>query len=260
MENFLAIPKIALQHEDGYISHIDGFFSLEESANFFVLIKDSIYYSQFEKLEGQVNRNTDFGDLLYRIARISNFTRWLEIGTWNGKGTTTCILDGFRDSDKKDAKLITYEANKYMCEIAKRNLQAHSKFDSVIFNEGRIANDSPFPSVKNLSETTRNSDFFKRYYGSEKQLYENAKQIRPEFSPEVCILDGAEYTGQLDFESVPKDQLKIIFLDDVNCDKNKIIVEQLMKNSSWKLYKKSDSRNGWACFLRNDLVDTLLLG
>ena len=254
MENFLAIPKDALKHKDGYITHINGYFTLEESANFFILIKDSIYYSQFEQLEGQINRKTDFGDLLYRIALVSNFTRWLEIGAWNGKGTTSCILDGFRDSDKKDAKLISYEANSYMYEMAKRNLQTHSNYECLIFNEGRISSEKPFPSVNDLSKSTRESNFFKQYYDSEKQLYEKAKQIRPAFSPEVCILDGAEYTGWLDFESIPKDQLKIIFLDDVNCDKNKSVVEHLMKDSLWKLYKKSDSRNGWACFLRNDLV------
>jgi hypothetical protein len=141
-----------------------------------------------------------------------------------------------------------------MSEMAKRNLQTHPNFDSVIFNEGRIDNDKPFPTVDELSEITRDTSFFKQYYDSEKQLYEKAKPIRPEFSPEVCVLDGAEYTGWLDFESIPKDQLKIIFLDDVNCDKNKSVVEHLMKDSLWKLYKKSDSRNGWACFLRNDLV------
>jgi hypothetical protein len=254
MNDYLAVPKTALTHKDGYTLHISGYFTLEESANFYILIKDSLYYSHFEQLEGQVNRNTDFGDLLYKIALISNFTRWLEIGTWNGKGTTTCILDGFRDSNKKDAKLISYEANKYMFENAKRNLQTHPNFNSVIFNEGRIDNSKPFPTVDDLSETTRESTYFKQYYDSEKQLYEKAKPIRPEFSPEVCVLDGAEYTGWLDFESIPKDQLKIIFLDDVNCDKNKSVVEHLMKDSLWKLYKKSDSRNGWACFLRNDLV------
>ena len=254
MENFLAIPKNALENKDGYITHISGYFTLEESANFFILIKDSIYYSQFEKLEGQINRNTDFGSLLYSIALVSNFTKWLEIGTWNGKGTTSCILDGFRDSNKKDGKLISYEANKYMCEMAKRNLQSHSNFDSVIFNEGRIDNNKLFPKVEDLSQVTRESNFFRQFYDCEKQLYENAQQIKPQFSPEVCILDGAEYTGLLDFESIPKDELKILFLDDVNCDKNKKVVEYLMNDRSWKLYKKSDSRNGWACFLRDDVL------
>jgi hypothetical protein len=141
-----------------------------------------------------------------------------------------------------------------MSEMAKRNLQTHPNFDSVIFNEGRIDNDKPFPTVDELSKITRDTSFFKQYYDSEKQLYEKAKQIRPAFSPEVCILDGAEYTGWLDFESISKDQLKIIFLDDINCDKNKKVVELLNNDSNWILHIKEDERNGWACFLHKSLL------
>lgn len=251
---FLAIPKQALYHKDGYIIHIPGYCLAEESSNFYVLIKDFIFNAQYEHLEGQINRNTQFGELLYKTAINPNFTKWLEIGTWNGKGTTTCILDGFRDAKKSDSKLISYEANKDMYEMAKRNLKSHEFFNSVIFCSGRITNKKEFTKVFELSDITRNSDFFKRFYDAEKNLYTEATQIEPLFSPHVVVLDGAEYTGMLDFESIPKDDLKIIFLDDVNCDKNKKVVELLKGNLDWILFKKDDERNGWACFLHKDLM------
>lgn len=250
MNNFIAIPKQNLLHQDNYICHIPGYVLLEESQNFCVLIKDTIYNSQFASLDGQINRSSNFGKLLYQTALNPMLTKWLEIGTWNGKGTTTCILDGFRDAEKDSSKLISYEANNHMYMMAIENLKNHSYYKNVILHNGRIPNSNPFT----LANTLEKSDFYKRFYDSEKYLYNEANQIAPEFSPQVVVLDGAEYTGMLDFESVPKDDLKIIFLDDVNCDKNKKVVNLLKSDSNWIQHIKEDERNGWACFLHKSLL------
>ena len=250
MTDFIAIPKHNLLHADKYIIHIPGYVLLEESPQFFILIKDTIYYSQFATLDGQININGNFGKLIYKTALNPILTKWLEIGTWNGKGTTTCVLDGFRDAKKDSSKLISYEANNHMYAMAKENLKNHTHYNNVILHNGRIPNEKPFISAKMLEE----SDFYRRFYDGERYLYNEAKQIPLEFSPQVVILDGAEYAGMLDFESIPKDDLKIIFLDDINCDKNKKVVEVLSSDSNWLLHIKEDERNGWACFLHKSLL------
>jgi len=68
---------------------------------------------------GQITLDTKLGQLLYRLASRQEFKRYLEVGTWNGLGSTMCFSKGFSTRTDQDYILYSLECNKEKHEIAK---------------------------------------------------------------------------------------------------------------------------------------------
>lgn len=45
---------------------------------------------------GQITLESDMGSFIYKIAANDNYKTFLEIGTWNGLGSTKCFIEGFK--------------------------------------------------------------------------------------------------------------------------------------------------------------------
>ena len=65
---------------------------------------------------GQILRGSSFGDIIYDIAKQTKYKNYLEIGTWCGRGTTKCFLDGIIQR-KDSASLYALETNQRFFEI-----------------------------------------------------------------------------------------------------------------------------------------------
>jgi hypothetical protein len=61
---------------------------------------------------------------------------------------------------------------------------------------------------------------------------------------DVLLLDGGEFTTYYEFQ-ILKNRCKVIMLDDTNADKCKLIVNEIKNDSSWKIIKQNDTRNGF---------------
>lgn len=46
---------------------------------------------------GQIAREHDIGKIIYNYATDNKFVNFLEIGTWNGLGSTKCFIEGFKN-------------------------------------------------------------------------------------------------------------------------------------------------------------------
>ena len=252
MENLRAIASADLISSEGYLHYIEGYTLIEASNNYFILGKDEIYYSAYLGSPGQINREGKMGQLLYTCAKQSGFTKWLEIGTWNGNGTTLCILDGFRDGNCLNAKLVSYESNKYLCRCAEINLAEHSARGQLQIVHGRLSVGKTFPGPSSFASGIRESGHFRKYYDEERFTFNNSAVIPCPFAPEVLILDGGEYGSTLDWESISKENLQVLFLDDILSYKNKEIHLNLLTDPTWKLVDSDTTGrvNGWACFTR----------
>ena len=67
------------------------------------------------------------------------------------------------------------------------------------------------------------------------------------FGPTKISIDGGEYVGERDWESIPKQNLKHVFLDDICSDKNKGLHQRLKEDSEWDcMIERKEDRNGWA--------------
>lgn len=58
---------------------------------------------------GQINMDSDFGKLIYTICLNESIQNIFEVGSWNGQGTTICVMNAI--INKKISKLYSLEAN-----------------------------------------------------------------------------------------------------------------------------------------------------
>jgi hypothetical protein len=90
------------------------------------------------------------------------------------------------------------------------------------------------------------------YYDYEKTFWKKAPCFEYPELPEVAILDGGEYSGYLDWVNLPKDALQMVILDDINCMKNKRVLEEISEMPEWNcIVKDIEDRNGYAIFRKN---------
>jgi hypothetical protein len=226
----------------GYVytaADVDSFFFITEAE---ARIRSKAFYGR----PGQITRNSSLGDFLYKLAS-AGCREWLEIGSWNGLGSTLCILDGFAQRLEETPHLYSFELDPLMYNVARENLQDHPAFSCVEFIHNKLISDIDlaFPDINTSDQF---SEHFYLHYEREKGLYTLAEGFKPPRSPQVAMLDGGEYSGILDWKHLDKSQLQWLILDDVDTVKNKTVVEELMKDTRWILVEKSSERNGWAAF------------
>jgi hypothetical protein len=218
------------------------------------LIQEEPYIDYFCNVPGQ-HEFSEFGKHICSLLKENDGPKtWVEIGTWNGRGTTQCLLRGLTQREIKDGvQIVSYEADPFFYKTAKKNLENNQFFDSFFFlYHGRLPCELPFINEKEILETDKDeSSHYHLYFEREKQIYGSAKQIQPPFSPEAVILDGGEYAGYFDWISIDKSNLQYVFLDDINVFKNSTVNKELEDSPDWTLFAENkQDRNGWAIFKR----------
>lgn len=202
------------------------------------------FKTMYSNQPGQITKESGMGSILYDLASASGGPKvWFEIGAWNGLGTTTCILDGFLHRDE-DVCLYSLEADPIFFEIARENLKHHPMFSTLSLHYAK-SGEGAFPLVE------ANDDHYYMFYDYERHFWNLAPPFSFPSHPELAVLDGGEYTGELDWAHLPKDNLKWVFLDDICCMKNKKVYEGLLADRKWSMVKVDlDDRNGYAIFRR----------
>ena len=235
---------------NGYprVPFVPGFMIAETTKDEFVYAPAQLFADSYKKTPGQIRRGTPFGDQLYALAQ-SSPRLWLEVGTWNGLGSTQCILDGFANRTDKPF-LLSLEVDPFFATIAKENIGAHVAGSTAHVACGRLGSTKrlAFPTIVDLPEEEKNTGHFILYYEQELNLYHTSDQVIPSFAPQVAVLDGGEYSGGLDWEHLDKSNLQYLCLDDAGTYKNKAVLASL--GPSWTLVARGDDRNGWAIYKR----------
>jgi hypothetical protein len=200
------------------------------------------------QVEGQVSLQTLFGQLLMNLMVSEDGPKkWLEVGAWNGNGTTTCILEGLRlRKNKEDVRLLSYEGSPFFFKVATTNLERYADLNKNFqLVHGKIPSSLEFPSAESIQDK---SDHYAQNYEEEKYIYESTPSVPLAFEPEIVILDGGEYSGINDWEGVPKTNLQHIFLDDIHIQKNMEVNRIVSEMKDWKCIHKGTDRNGWAYY------------
>jgi hypothetical protein len=199
--------------------------------------------------QGQINMNSKLGNFIYNISLNENYTYFLEVGTWNGLGSTKCFIEGLNKRNK-EYKFYSLECNQEKCEFAQKLYQNYNNVH--ILNEV-LLNRMPDDIYEIFPEILANSDF--KYWNDidyknmeNKKLFLDRNDIPNIF--DVILLDGGEFTTWYEFQVV-KDKCKILLLDDTNTFKCKKILSLLQNDENWNCLFISDERNGTAAFSRN---------
>ena len=62
---------------------------------------------------GQITMGTDLGKFIYKTCLSdSKIKTVVDIGTWDGRGSTECAIEGLKNSGREDITLVSFETNK----------------------------------------------------------------------------------------------------------------------------------------------------
>jgi hypothetical protein len=190
-------------------------------------------------MSGQINPNTSFGDQLIKLARHPDYYTYLDVGTWNGQGSTKILVDNC-----KDKRIYSIEANEHFYKEALKyytpmptNLKLlYGRLSYSMMSDEEVKSHPLFNSIKvhyNLHFKQDCLDFAK------------TSVVELPAYADVVILDGGEFCGWGDLERALELHPIVIALDDTKVMKNYDNNKKLEK-MGWTLIASGSDRNGWA--------------
>ena len=191
---------------------------------------------------GQINRNSRLGETLYEIAKQPDVKTIVEIGTWNGAGSTRCIIDGIKDSGSKKT-FVTLESNKEQYELASQNLKPYTEFVESLY--GRIIEVYDLVWLKNVTLGPEQQQWLWQDIEGYKECPNVLDKIPDQI--DLLLLDGGEFSTIPEFIKL-KSRYKYLVLDDITALKCKEINKQLSIKKDHTLLKSDTERNGFSVF------------
>ena len=198
---------------------------------------------------GQICNDEFSNDIRHYASDTKNKT-FLEIGTWNGLGSTKAFSDGFsrreRPTDDGSVDYIFYslECNADKCADAAKLYAGNDKMhilNEVIWNQEPADFYDVFPQCKS-------NPTFQHWHEVDMLNMQKCAVFldRPEIPEvfDVLLLDGGEFTTYYEFQLL-KNRCKILMLDDTNVDKCAKIVREIESDPSWRIVKRVNVRNGY---------------
>jgi len=207
------------------------------------------YCNHVENGLGQIC-NDDFSNEITKYASDLKYKTFLEIGTWNGLGSTKAFANGFKNR-QDDYIFYSLECNKDKSMFAQHLYTDNPKIH--ILNEV-IWNKEPSDFYQIFPQCLSNN-MYKHWNLIDLINMKKCKVFldRPNLPEifDVILLDGGEFTTYYEFQLL-KNRCKILMLDDINVDKCKLIVEEIKADKSWKILKNNNVRNGFLIAEKDD--------
>jgi len=199
--------------------------------------------SEFFRVPGQIVPQGRVGQLLIKTVQDPELKNIVEIGTWNGLGSTKCFLLGLQES----TVFYTIESNQEKIQIAQQNLTEWMKpnvnflWGSILSPEDIVNPESVFPELSNAE--------FRRWHSVDMENIVRSPNVLSQLPEEIdfLLLDGGEFTTWYEFKLLFPRCKKWIALDDVLVSKCKKIREYLKGHALWtEMY--IPERNGFSLF------------
>ncbi len=148
---------------------------------------------------GQINQLNERGRLLNKFIVENKFSRILEIGTWNGLGSTLTIINAnlVTNSIKEFTSI---ESNKTCYKKAKKNLKHLNSNVDLLY--GRIIEVNEMPPIESID-----FEFFgfdpknREWYFEDLKNYNKAPDLLPQISNnyDFILFDGGEFSTYAEF-------------------------------------------------------------
>jgi hypothetical protein len=193
---------------------------------------------------GQINLNSVLGQYIYQYANNNNYSSYLEIGTWNGLGSTKCFVEGFKNRNNKNFKFYSLECNDDKHNFAKN---IYKNEENIYILNNVLINKIPDNIYEIFPDLLVNDEY--KYWNEidfdnmkKKSLFFESNDI-PHFF-DVIFLDGGEFTTWYEYNII-KNKCNVLILDDIHTNKCKKIVEDIKSNDKWRIIIESNDRNGF---------------
>lgn len=186
--------------------------------------------------QGQILPDSQLGQTLTRLAKDAETI--VETGTWNGRGSTQCLRLGLV---RPTQRIWTVECN----------FERHAEAKAIHADE---------PRITCLLGTIVTGEEIK-FPHNEPYSFELASEIHENNRStlvfdqipsviDLLFVDGGAFSGLAEVSKL-KDRSKVIVLDDVREDKNKMSYGLLCYSKTFELAEDHfDDRYGWAVFRR----------
>tara|TARA_R100000152_G_C6781965_1_gene217809 strand:- start:5018 stop:5653 length:636 start_codon:yes stop_codon:yes gene_type:complete len=200
-------------------------------------------------MSGQINRRTALGEAIFNIASNTSYKSYLEIGTWNGQGSTKCFLDGLLPRDD-EWSFYSLESDPSFYNQAINFWSDVEKNPKVNLLLGRIIDEDELIDINNLKKqdpVKKEYPIWKQNDLNNYQQVENIAHLLPEFF-DVILLDGGEFSTLAEFHKL-KNKCSIFILDDTNELKTKECQLLLEASPDWVACERDDyDRHGYSIY------------
>lgn len=203
---------------------------------------------------GQINLSTPLGKKIYDLVFLNKFENIVDIGTWNGLGTTLCILKALEDKADIDTKLFTIELYKDVFEAAKINLSNYRFRDNFIMLNGTIIQPNDINWFDHSTIDFEKDLHAKLWYKKDIENLNKAQNILNMLPSKIdlLILDGGEYTTYPEWNYL-KNRTKYFVLDDTAILKCSKIRQEILNDSNCTILDDNlNERNGYLIGYFND--------
>ena len=207
---------------------------------------------------GQINLDNVGGRALFELVqKDTSIKNIVDIGSWNGLGTTLCcVLGAAARPAYQPVLIISLETNTEFYNIAVKTWEQRPGKEMIQFINGRLATTMlPEDEIKNHPTFIKNH--FDLWYESDKVYFEKAPKINLQGTADLVIIDGGEYCGFSDYEQSLLLKPTYLYLDDTRTQKTDKALEHAIAND-YDLLFKDDSRNGFAVLRRKGAANNLM--
>ena len=198
---------------------------------------------------GQVNRGSKLGEIIYNLCLQDDVKNIVEIGTWNGMGSTKCIYDAI--SEKKGEYLVySLECNKEFYNICLKNYENLPKLDNFNLILGTIISpDDNIDPVSNFDDSffkESSRDIQKSWYMEDLENCKNVPNVLNIIPDQIdlLILDGGEFSSLAEYKKL-KESTTYFILDDTNSIKNNEVSNLIRNDIRYQVIHDSNDRNGF---------------
>ena len=183
------------------------------------------------------------------ISSLSEVSRIVEIGTWNGQGSTKLICLGVSQKSKIERSKVQFHGYEIHPGMFKKALRIQERFSFLHLHHGSIVKSSELDS----HELTPIESV---WFDADKKLIDECPNVLDTIpnSIDLLVLDGGEFSTFAEFLTLRPRVSTWIVLDDTNVRKCNKVVEILKKDTEFNLVFESKERNGVAIFRRKSLI------
>ena len=210
----------------------------------------------YPKRRADIGSEHTFGSALAALAECKRFSKYVEIGTAHGLGSTKIIADILLARDDSCC-LWTVEAVPFMHAVAVGNWRDTDLRGRVIFVHGAVAAGGMMTWDEVREHYPDKIDL--PGYEHHKAIADNAPDAMPRLPEEidVLLLDGGELYSYGEYRAL-EGRAQVICLDDIHNIKNRRVREEMLASDKWGLAAEdAEERNGWSVFCRREWQDTV---
>jgi predicted O-methyltransferase YrrM len=178
---------------------------------------------------GQIDDKTSGGKLIYEFIQKFDIQNVLEIGTWNGLGSTLVIHNALASKDLKFS-FTSIETDKIAYNYARKNL----KHFPINLKLGRIIEirDLPDPSLIDFRKHNLNPENIEWFY-QDLRRYKKTKNINSHLKNQYDFIffDGGEFSTFAEFKLLYS-RTRYFGLDDIQTYKQYEVLDFINKNQN----------------------------